>query len=459
MKKSFLLVVAGLAISVANAQESKSVVFTKTATLPEGYKSAARQVTIPSSMTNRAAAKSTGTTSGQGAWFSYQDAFTQQGVTSGPIAWPIYNDTSLLLKPTTGSPFNWYIQGLGTSFDPTSTVFSAAGYRNDPTMSMYPMPPFAVGAKDSFDVDSITVLGYYGRTSYNNYTDTLNIYIAAIPGTGTAAFTYNSSTFFTDTLGVPDGKFHVATLQYDSASNSILSSEVPGVIKIQKVLDAAAFADSVGAGTHLFTLAIPGKLKVAANGKIAAYQQFVSGHNYGFDHLLDSTNTWNVAAYELNGQGVFPTQAQNDYNTGLIMTGQSRYDMNNQGFVYQNAQYILSTYFYLASGFDDPFFAFHIHCTTCWPESVNNVEKVISNVTAYPSPASSEVYIPFTLSKSSSVTVTVANTLGQVVGTQNFSNVTSGKASFNTSVLASGVYFYTVQANGETSTGRFAVSH
>ncbi len=444
MKKLFLLLAGGVSVIAANAQENQSVVFNHRENLP-AY-TPARMAPKPKPYAG-ALAKTTFTNS---AWFSFSDAGA--GSSNSLALYPIYNDSTLQVHPTTGSPFNWYVQGLGTSFDPTSPMFSLTYFIN--SSPIYPMPTFLVDKTIKYTVDSISILGYYDRKPYNNYVDTLNIYVAVAPiggAVGVAPFSGTDAN-----LGIPDNILHFMTLSYDSSSNSILPSKVPTIIKIQKILDTTAYADSVGQSTHFFTFPI--SLTVPANGKIACYQQYISGHKYAVNSNIDSVNTWQVLCYEHNGQGTFPSQFQTDYNSGLIMTAASRYDVDTQALTNAGNQYIYSTYVYgAAAGFDDPFFGFHVNCTTCNTNGVANVSTIASS-SAYPNPASSEVYIPFTLSHSANVNVTVANTLGQVKNTQSFSNVTSGKAAFNTSSFAAGVYFYTVEANGERTTGRFVVA-
>ena len=51
------------------------------------------------------------------------------------------------------------------------------------------------------------------------------------------------------------------------------------------------------------------------------------------------------------------------------------------------------------------------------------------------------------------------NNVGQVVNAQTVNNVVKGQATFNVSNLSAGLYFYTVEANGQRETGRVAISH
>ncbi len=447
MKKLFLLLSAGFIVTAVNAQDNQSVVLTHGTNTPSSL-----PFVKHAPMAKYAGSAQAKQTSTQSAWFSFADAAATLSVSAG--LFPIYNDSTLYVPNGNPTGFNWYIAGLGTSFDPTSARFTPAAFQN--SNSTYPQPSFGISKTNAYSVDSVTVVGYYFRKPYNNYVDTLNIYVAYVPNTN-ATTLQAKDVYYLNNLNIPDSTLRFATAKYDSATNSI-SSSVGGLIKITKILNAAAFADSLGANTHQFTFPIT--MSVPQGGKVMSYQQFISGHKYRTNIDIDSANTWDVLTYERNGASTFPDQLQGDLNAGLIVTNESRYQLNNQGVVVSGVQYTGSTYQYGATaGFDDPFYAFHVICTGCFNAGVANVNNTISSANAYPNPATSEVFIPFTLSRSASVNVSVVNTLGQIINAQNFTNVTSGKATVNTSTLASGIYFYTVEANGERTTGRFVVAH
>ncbi len=87
---------------------------------------------------------------------------------------------------------------------------------------------------------------------------------------------------------------------------------------------------------------------------------------------------------------------------------------------------------------------------------------VIDEIKAYPNPANTELNVPFTLKVKAEAVVTISNMLGQVVATQNMGLVNAGqevKAVFNTANLTSGIYMYTVEANGQRKSERFSVAH
>jgi len=93
------------------------------------------------------------------------------------------------------------------------------------------------------------------------------------------------------------------------------------------------------------------------------------------------------------------------------------------------------------------------------PVSVTNVNNNLTGVNAFPNPSSSSLNVTYNLATATDVTVTLTNTIGQVVATQNIANASSGNATFNTAALPAGVYAYTVSANGERSTGKVVVAH
>lgn len=87
--------------------------------------------------------------------------------------------------------------------------------------------------------------------------------------------------------------------------------------------------------------------------------------------------------------------------------------------------------------------------------------SLFADVKAFPNPANAELNIPFTVNEKSTVTVSITNMVGQVIATQNIeANANqAATATFNTSNLASGIYLYTLKADGQQVTNRFSVAH
>jgi hypothetical protein len=105
-----------------------------------------------------------------------------------------------------------------------------------------------------------------------------------------------------------------------------------------------------------------------------------------------------------------------------------------------------------------------LSCPSCdvvkKPNSIKE-SSLFADVKAFPNPANAELNIPFTVKGNSTVAVSITNMVGQVIATQTI-EANAGQtatATFNTSNLASGVYMYTLKADGQQVTNRFSVAH
>ena len=90
---------------------------------------------------------------------------------------------------------------------------------------------------------------------------------------------------------------------------------------------------------------------------------------------------------------------------------------------------------------------------------VASINSNIQGVEAYPNPTTADITINFNLKEAANTTVSISNTVGQVIASQKMGKVAGGNAVFSTTSLANGVYFYTVEANGQRTTNRFVVAH
>ena len=163
--------------------------------------------------------------------------------------------------------------------------------------------------------------------------------------------------------------------------------------------------------------------------------------------------------------GTFPVQSAGSYQIGLITQNQNAYGYNVFGghdLPFSSFDFINPASPPAASapfGLEVPLM--FLHCI--WPgviptTGVNNVSNT-NSVNAYPNPANDAITVSFNLAGASKVSVSLTNAMGQVVATKNVDNTSNGKVEFSTSTLPAGVYFYTVTANGQPTTGRITVAH
>ncbi|MDZ4756811.1 MAG: T9SS type A sorting domain-containing protein [Bacteroidota bacterium] len=106
-----------------------------------------------------------------------------------------------------------------------------------------------------------------------------------------------------------------------------------------------------------------------------------------------------------------------------------------------------------------PIFRYYISCTNIGIADLENKGFMLGEV--YPNPSNGQnVRIPFELAKTANINISIYNNLGQVVKTVangQFAQGVNG-VDVNTSDLNSGVYHYTLNMNGFSTTQRFVVS-
>ena len=309
---------------------------------------------------------------------------------------------------------------------------------------------------NAYSLDSVTVWGIYGRNPNKpNIVDTLRL--AFVSGNGGTS----NLPAYTLVSGVKVRGIYFDPGQHIAWKNPT-NPGAPDVIIRDVYLSAASVNDTASNGLINFSVAVG--MNVPPNNMVGVTVTFISGETYtpySDTAYLDSLNPNAPFKYGMFRPWFFEPvagQFQPYDSTDLdINMGNIRIlPTNGDGW---DSLYVVS------HAFSDPAFAtevpyidFKIICPNCYV-NVPHISSGISQVYAYPNPANTEVYIPFTLSNPTDVKISLSNTVGQVLAGENFRNVTSGKATFPTANLTAGVYFYTVEANGERNTGRIVVAH
>ncbi len=83
-----------------------------------------------------------------------------------------------------------------------------------------------------------------------------------------------------------------------------------------------------------------------------------------------------------------------------------------------------------------------------------------TSLNAFPNPANDKVNVNFTINESANVSVSVISLTGDIVYNNNLGSLTSGNynENINASQLANGVYFYTLNVNGNITTKKLVIS-
>lgn len=457
MKKLLLFIAVSAAVLPSFGQASKSVVFTdqKLTGRPELSN---KPVVATKPKANISTNK--GTATGGSSWFDYSGILAT-AATKGYYA-NVYPDSNISYTGSQGTS-HVFIHSMGTSFDPTDSVYFA----EQTSIGVVPNPDnrasIVVTNGNAYTVDSIAFPISYIRNTNNN--DSMFIEIVRTTSTGgkgvyALQFTQPSPFFYTVT---PDGKPRFGTAIFDMATSRLAPDDSfnPAKVVMGYEMNSAMWADTNANGflnKFMKGVALPTPLAVAAGEIVVVSVSFKSGVNYPLNTPLTSANLLQMFTFDVAGAGGPPHQTVGSYQAGLLTNNDNKYgpyDSTAIRFDGHNLQ--VPSIIYLSDGWTDRF-AFHVTCATCPVLKVDEVKNFIT-AQAYPNPATEEIHIPFVLKSNANVNVMLANTMGQVVATQNLGNKLSGEASFSTVNLSNGVYFYTVEANGERQTGRVVVSH
>lgn len=445
MKKLMLLSLAGAVSFGAFAQNSlNKTVATKTITKPAVTIQAAPRATQAAGTATPAKGAEI-----KSRWYNHAESMAKASSLSmedlmnnehAAVA-AMWQDTSVYYPGSTdGIGYLSYAQ----LFDPFADVY------NDEFLYPVTSPDILRMNKTTpYKLDSVRIKGYYTRTN-TSYVDTL--ILTFITESASKKFSYLSYTGSPDSFALIAwaGEDYlvepITQVSYGSSGNFL---PTPVVVKVP--LNDATFADSTMDGFHEI-YAAP-NMNIIAGAKVSVSVTFKSGTAYTPGTEITDYNFFSFLSHEIVTGGT-PTVIGNDNSMSYVALGDST-----------NSQLNTSLNYYIpATGFTAPF-RLEDH-NISWKISANvttSVASVNGNITAdaYPNPASTQLYVPVTVKADANVSVSITNAIGQTVATQNLGHVAAGQkatAKFNTSALANGVYFYTVEANGQRLTQRFAVS-
>ena len=399
-------------------------------------------------------------------WFDYMD-FNYSSATGVIYYFDVYPDSNLIdpVAVSSTSDGNIWCHGMGMSFDPTD-----GGYYTGASTLGTP-----VGSGDAFTIDSFQMVDKYimNNTSLGGLSDSLIIdFIVSDPSmNGAYDLHYSPASVGAYTVIAADDTPREFVADYmpnnwtvsPPFSNDCWDSiSTPVMERFAIPLTAAIAGDTGTNGDHITDFALTQygghNLYVAAGQKVMVYAHFKSAVAYANGTSCAAANYYHIMAGDPTG--IIPQQTTGSYNTGLISQQQNAYGFPTYGghnLLFSPAD------FYSATqpgpfGFEVPYMMFYLGYPGTITTGVSNIINAES-VKASPNPTSNVVNISFSLTTNADVTATLTNMTGQVVATQTVANATKGTVQFSTAALPSGVYFYTLNANGQHTTGKIAVAH
>ena len=421
-----------------------------------------------------------------GGWFDYWGQNTDFSVSG--YYFDVYPDSNLIDPATISATNDGYVftHGLGMSFDPTDN-----GYYDGANGIGCPPIVQTTDSSTIYAVDSFLCIGKYIRNDPSSgNVDSIIVDLIATSATGTYLRTYPANVNYT--VITSDSTPRVALANYmpcnyavhpglandcwDSISSTYVSSTMQ---RYAFPLTAASVNDTDADGFNEIFFPLGHYLWVDSGQKVVAYVHFKSQVNYPLGTSTADANYFRLFSGDPGGTTVWPQQPPSNHATGYKGSFQTGIislnppDYGSSGYGAHNLLYSPMSLFDPAApggpyGFEVPWMSFHVLWEPFGSDSSGgcdrralNVKDVknVTEVSAYPNPATDAVEISFNLPGASNVSVTLTNMVGQVVATQRMYGAGSGKANFNTSDLSDGVYVYMVCADGVRITGRVVIAH
>ena len=403
------------------------------------------------------------TTSGLGSWYTIADSIPGTGLTTAFM----WGDTAAIFGGTTGSYMGYQVPGSG--------YYSvSAGMLFDPMDSgLVPYGTF-IPPTSGYTIDSVMVVGIYGRPNGATYTDALKLTFVYGNGDTTSNMPFGS---FLDAplsgmLGFPgpDTAIYFPQMFWDTTHNT--ATHAPGVS-----VAPITYTFSLGPGdtsvANLFVRSYPVNIVVPAGNFTGMSLSFVSGDTsfpafpakdtvqyadgtfkHGdFQPLIVTNRDTGAWVYPPENGPLHHLSITDDFNVGYFKYEGSA-DGNGWAPEYEPNWVLIS-----ATGeplYNQlPYILFHAYAPLVTQSPI--VKSTVNYVAAYPNPANDAVTISFNLSAVSDVTISLCNMLGQLVYEHKSENTEIGKVVVNTADLLPGMYFYTVTSNGERNTGHVVV--
>lgn len=330
--------------------------------------------------------------------------------------------------------------------------FKSIAYSGDPTTSwVTPTTPFKI--------DSMSVYYAYTRNHPNpNIVDTL--VVTMFDNTTT---TNVAGSGFLNTSGFPGGADTLSfkRLGYKQPTNTIATptgSNTPaGQYKFKVLL---TIADTAAAVYRDKTFAVPVPFASLGSKLVVADVQFIPGYTYTVAQQIDATaNAFFFTSLEENGASTLFNffdcnygSAACDYNASHILPQDVRYNMAGTW----NGRFIPAMAYTAPYAFEHHMIYFHLT-----DDMSTNVKDVAQNTFGLtqnmPNPYSKESVVNYNLTKDvNSAVFTVTDVMGRVVSSEKV-GTTTGTHSVKLGAYAAGVYYYSLNVDGNVTTKKMIV--
>lgn len=311
---------------------------------------------------------------------------------------------------------------------------------------------------DSYKIDSVKIRGIYltGSTKSTSIVDTLIISLTSQPGD--SVFSFSAGIGSTIRTAIP--------LSVDSINKAALAFTGTPARAFWKVpLTASMRSPAATAPIVTWAFAPPGSSYAvpAGNVPVVTYA-FKSGDTWIAN--VDNVDSFHRFMPLFGGTAnVMPYSGYSSPVTDRSMSsllhskipgyyGKTRYSSSVE---LETESDISFAFEYLAA-------SFVVSCPSCHIVTRLGIEELtnVSAIKVFPNPSSEKVNISFIAKEIAPFTISITNTLGQVVATQDLSIQNAWQtvhAAISTANLPTGIYIYTIESNGERTSNRLSIVH
>lgn len=440
MKKIYSLLAAVLftSVSFAQAPASETMSFpdkkvTTTRTFDRSKMKAAKQ--------NNLAAKTTSVNMG---WFNYGTAIESLlMVTSELNSNYLFPDSMGYGEFGVGNFAPCWIHHLGELVDFRSVAFS-----QDPSTSWVAAAPTA-----PYKIDSMSIMYAYTRNHPNpNIVDTLVVTVfnnntaSNLLGayfTGTTAATYN-----TDTLSIK-------LIKYSQPAN-VVNAAAKYVFKVPLTL-----ADTAVASYREKVFKLPTPFTNPGGKLVVGSVMFKPGYTYTLTQQIDATaNAFFFTSLEEQGAGTYPNffdcnahSPACDFSSSSLITQDTRYNMAGGW----NGYFAPSYAYGISYGFEHHLISFHLTDDMTVGMNHTVAQNTFGLTQNFPNPYTKESVVKYNLSSDAkSALFTVTDVMGRIVSSEKV-ETTTGSHSVKLGAYAAGVYYYSLNVDGNVTTKKMIV--
>lgn len=441
MKKIYSLLAAVLFTSVSFAQAPAA----GTMSFPDKKVTTTRKFDRSTMRAVKQANATAKTATGNMGWFNYGTAIEGLlGLTSELNSNYLFPDSMGYGEFGAGNFAPCWIHHMAELVDFRSVAFSA-----DASTNWVAAAPTA-----SYKIDSMSIMYAYTRNHPNpNIVDTLVVTVYNNNTASNLATSYfigaTAASYNTDTLTFKVEKY--------SQPANVVNASGKYVFKVPLTIDDTA---AVEYREKVFKLPTPftnpgGKLVVGS-------VMFKPGYTYTLTQQIDATaNTFFFTSLEEQGAGTFPNyfdcnfnSAACDYSSSALITQDVRYNMSTTGW----NGYFIPSYAYTAPfAFEHHLISFHLTDDMTTGINATVAQNTFGLTQNFPNPYTKESIVKYNLaSDANSALFTVTDVMGRIVSSEKV-GTTTGTHSVKLGAYAAGVYYYSLNVDGNVTTKKMIV--